>query len=96
MFSTRLAMPLKKARFPNANFFSSQPLFLQKDVAESEEARKVTRSLETVERMSRTDRHDVEQRCWTSMYVSDLISDSGIQPLVTVGEPWPVASKALL
>jgi hypothetical protein len=43
---------LKKSRFPNENFFSLQALFSQKDVAEFGEARKVTRSLVTVERMS--------------------------------------------
>ena len=62
-------------------FFVMQPLFLQKDVAESAEARKVTASFLTVGRMSRK---DVGHQC------------SEIQPPMTVGEPWPVASRALL
>jgi hypothetical protein len=48
---------LKKWRSRNEKFSSLQALFLQKDVAESQEARKVTRSLVTVERMSRTELH---------------------------------------
>ena len=63
------------------NFFPCNHFFLQKDVAESEEARKVTPSFLTVERMSRI---DVGHR------------SSEIQLPMTVGEPWPVASKALL
>ena len=58
-----------------------QPLFLQKDVAESVEARKVTPSFLTVERKSMV---DVGHRSFE------------IQLPMTVGEPWPVTSKALL
>jgi hypothetical protein len=61
------------------SFFATQPFFLQKDVAESAEARKVTPSFLTVERMSR---NDVGHRSFE------------IQLPMTVGEPWPVASKA--
>ena len=63
------------------NFFPRNHFFLQKDVAESEEARKVTPSFLTVERMSRI---DVGHRSYET------------QLPMTVGEPWPVASKALL
>jgi hypothetical protein len=66
--------------FPYQKFFAMQPFFLKKDVAESVEARKVTPSFLTVERMSRTD---------------DGHRSSEIQLPMTVGEPWPVASKAL-
>ena len=61
-------------------FFPCNHFFLQKDVAESVEARKVTPSFLTVERMSRT---DVGHR------------SSELQPPMTVGEPWPVASRTL-
>jgi len=65
----------------NEFFLLCNHFFLQKDVAESVEARKVTPSFLTVERMSRI---DVGHR------------SSEIQLPMTVGEPWPVASKALL
>jgi hypothetical protein len=41
--------------FPYQKFFAMQPFFLKKDVAESVEARTVTPSFLTVERMSRKD-----------------------------------------
>ena len=56
-FRAHHAKSLRKARLHNEIFFLLQPLFLQKDVAESGEARKVTRSLVTVERMSRIETH---------------------------------------
>jgi hypothetical protein len=52
-----------------------QALFFKKDVAESSEARKVTASFLTVERMSTLD--------------GDHRS-SEIQPPTMFGEPWPV------
>lgn len=48
-------MTFRKSRLRSEFFFVLQPLFWQKDVAESGEARKVTRSLVTVERMSGID-----------------------------------------
>jgi hypothetical protein len=66
--------------FAYQKFFATQPFFFQKDVAESVEARKVTPSFLTVERMSR---NDVGHRSFE------------IQLPMTVGEPWPVASKGL-
>ena len=70
-----LSHSLSKIFFPRNHFF------LQKDVAESVEARKVTPSFLTVERRSVI---DVGHR------------SSEIQLPMTVGEPWPVASKASL
>ncbi len=49
--------PLRKRRLRSEIFFALQPFFLQKDVAKSGEARKVTRSLVTVERMGAFDLH---------------------------------------
>ena len=56
-FRAHESMTLRKARLPSEIFFVLQPLFLQKDVAESGEARKVTRSLVTVERTSQEGLH---------------------------------------
>ncbi len=56
-FRAHYTMTLRNMRLPSETFFVSQPLFWQKDVAESGEARKVTRSLVTVERTSQEGLH---------------------------------------
>jgi hypothetical protein len=71
----------KESSSLSKTFFPRNRFFLQKDVAESAEARKVTPSFLTVERTSKI---GVGHR------------SSEIQLPMTVGEPWPVASRALL
>jgi hypothetical protein len=78
---TELPIWRESARSRSKIFFPCNRFFLQKDVAESVEARKVTPSFLTVERKSMI---DVGHR------------SSEIQLPMTVGEPWPVASKASL
>ena len=77
---TELPIWRKKSSSLSKTFSPCNRFFLQKDVAESVEARKVTPSFLTVERTSKI---GVGHR------------SSEIQLPMTVGEPWPVAFRAL-
>ena len=57
LFRQQPSDSLQKERLRSEIFFTLQPFFFQKDVAKSGEARKVTRSLVTVERIGALDLH---------------------------------------